>query len=100
MKTETTRLARGMHYCTAADASGWHAADEKGLAMTSIQLTEREIQVLQCLAEDLSAKEIAARLNISAKTVEFHKRNMLRKLQVRGKIALVRYAIRQNLIAP
>lgn len=60
----------------------------------------REIEVLRCIAEDLSSKEAAAKLNISNKTVEFHKQNIMRKLGLRGKAALVRYAIRENLIQP
>jgi len=64
------------------------------------ELTEREREVLKCVAEGLSTKETAARFEISARTVETHRANLMRKLGVRSVAQLVRIAIREGLIGP
>jgi DNA-binding NarL/FixJ family response regulator len=51
------------------------------------------------LAEGLSVKEIAARLNLSVKTVDAHKTNLMKKINVHDRTELVRYAIQNKLIA-
>ena len=54
--------------------------------------------MLKRIAEGSSTKEIAARLDISARTVESHRANLMRKLDVRSVAQLVRLAIREGLI--
>jgi DNA-binding CsgD family transcriptional regulator len=61
-------------------------------------LTPRQLEVVKLVAEDLCAKEIAERLGISRKTIEFHKEALKRKLGVRGTAGITRYAIRNGLI--
>ncbi|WP_219413241.1 response regulator transcription factor [Pseudonocardia nigra] len=61
------------------------------------RLTEREADVLRLVVEGLTARQIAGRLVLSPRTVENHVQNMLRKLQVSGRAALVRYAIEHGL---
>jgi DNA-binding NarL/FixJ family response regulator len=63
-------------------------------------LTDRERQVLRLVAEGLASKEIAARLDISARTVETHRANLMRKLDVRSIAMLVQLAIREGLVGP
>jgi DNA-binding NarL/FixJ family response regulator len=63
-------------------------------------LSSREREVLQLIAEGLSAKEIAADLGISTKTVEAHRTSVMRKLGARKATELVRYALRHGLIEP
>ncbi len=63
-----------------------------------VSLTPREQQVMRLLAEGLSPKEIAERLFISAKTVENHRTNITRKLDLHSTMELVRYAARLGLI--
>jgi DNA-binding NarL/FixJ family response regulator len=63
-------------------------------------LTPRELEVLKLIAEALTSKEIAATLFISAKTVERHRANILKKLGMRDRVELTRYAIRRGLIQP
>jgi DNA-binding NarL/FixJ family response regulator len=63
-------------------------------------LTGREREVVQLLAEGQSNKEIAASLNISVKTVEAHRTNVMRKLQLDSLADLVRYAVRNHIVAP
>ena len=56
-------------------------------------VTERETEVLRLMAIGHSNKDIAAALNISVKTVEVHKANAMRKLGLRGRTDVVRYAV-------
>lgn len=61
-------------------------------------LTTREKEVLKVLAEGSSVKEIAGGLNLSVKTVEAHKFNLMRKLDIHNKAQLVQYAIQKKII--
>jgi len=61
-------------------------------------LTTREKEVLKLLAEGNSVKEIAGSLNLSVKTVEAHKFNLMRKLDIHNKAQLVQYAIQKKII--
>jgi DNA-binding NarL/FixJ family response regulator len=61
-------------------------------------LSSREREVLKMLAEGLSVKEIAYRLKLSVKTVEAHKYNLMKKLDVHDRTELVKYAIQKKLI--
>jgi DNA-binding NarL/FixJ family response regulator len=60
------------------------------------QLTEREQEVLRYIALGYSNKEIGERLDLSVKTVEAHKANALKKLDMHSRIDIVRYAILQG----
>lgn len=62
------------------------------------QLTLREREVFLLIAEGLTTKEIARRLDISVKTAENHRGRVLAKLDVRNTAELVRYALRKGLI--
>jgi DNA-binding NarL/FixJ family response regulator len=61
------------------------------------ELTAREREVLQLVAEGKSAKEIAAILSISPKPVTFHKTNLMEKLGVHNTAGLTRHAMRRGL---
>ena len=60
-------------------------------------LTEREREVLQLLAEGKTAKQIAAVLGVSAKTVETHRQHIMTKLKIDNVAGLTKYAVRQGL---
>lgn len=62
-------------------------------------LTSREREVLQLIAEGKSTKDIAARLYVSAKTVETHRRNIMQKLGFDSIAELTKYAIREGIIS-
>ena len=66
----------------------------------SDELTPREQEVVKLVAEAHTNKEIAAILHLSEKTVENHRSNAMRKLGMRDRVELVRYAIRKGLIEP
>jgi len=59
-------------------------------------LTDREAEVLRLIASGYGNKEIAGRLGLSAKTIEAHKANAMRKLDLNGRIDIVKYAILQG----
>jgi DNA-binding NarL/FixJ family response regulator len=61
------------------------------------QLTEREMEVLRLVAKGMSARQVAARLVLSHRTVQNHVQNTLRKLQLHNRVELTRYAIEQGL---
>jgi len=61
-------------------------------------LTKREREILKLLAEGKSVKEIASSFDLSVKTVEAHKFNLMRKLDIHNKAQLVQYAIQKKII--
>ena len=76
-----------------------HGGDPAGKGGLSL-LTERELQVLQLVAEGRTSKEVAAALGMSVKTAESHRGSVMRKLEVHKASELVRLAIREGLITP
>src|SRR4051812_13289318 len=60
------------------------------------ELSDREASVLRLIASGYSNKEIAGQLSLSVKTVEAHKANAMRKLGLRGRIDIVKYAVLQG----
>jgi len=63
------------------------------------RLTPREREIVQLLAEGKSNKDVAAILGISLKTAETHRAAVMKKLELDGLAALVRYAIRNNIVS-
>lgn len=60
-------------------------------------LTDREIEILQAIAEGGTTKEIASRLSISVKTVETHRQQLMEKLDMHSIAELTKYAIREDI---
>jgi DNA-binding NarL/FixJ family response regulator len=70
----------------------------KGVRLIPAQeLTPREREVLQLLAEGLASKEIAARLEVAVSTIESHRKQIMDKLGLRSVAELTKYAIRTGL---
>ena len=94
-------VGRGEAFLTnAAERSiirDWMADDATGPA---IPLTPREEEVVKLIAEAHTNVQIAEILHLSEKTVESHRANVLRKLGMRDRVELVRYAIRRGLVEP
>ena len=113
LKTDTNRLLK-----TAIDSLGAHLSfftnkaseiiqngrhlpsDKPGESEIQSRLSPREREVVQLLAEGRSGKEVAAKINVSVKTVEAHRTNVMRKLNFHSVTELVRYAIRNEMILP
>jgi DNA-binding NarL/FixJ family response regulator len=64
----------------------------------SERLTDREREIVQLLAEGKTSKEVAAVLNISSKTAETHRANIMRKMEFHSVGEIVRYAVRNQII--
>jgi len=71
---------------------------ERSAASPTTLLTPREREVLQLLAEGLSMKEVGARLDITARTVAYHKYQMIGKLGLRTSADLVRFAVEHRIV--
>lgn len=69
-----------------------------GARSTSVELTPRQLEVLKMIAKGRSTKDIANSLEISAKTVETHRAQLMERLQIYDVAGLVRYAIRTGLV--
>lgn len=79
------------------------AADGRGFVIrfglvTAVDLTPREMEVVQLLAEGLSNKEIARALSVSPRTINFHLDNIYAKMGVRSRTETAVYALRQGWI--
>jgi len=72
-------------------------ARSPGAGPETPSLTERETEILRHVAKGLTAKQIAARLSLSHRTVENHVQATFRKLQVANRVELARYAIEHGL---
>jgi DNA-binding NarL/FixJ family response regulator len=66
--------------------------------MAAEELTSRQREIVQLLAEGSSAKEIAQKLDLSVKTVETHRAQIMQRLNIHDLPGLVRYAIRKGLV--
>jgi two-component system, NarL family, response regulator NreC len=97
-------VARGRPYIGAPLSDDslevWLARAKRADADPYDTLTGREREVLQLVAEGYSSTAIARRLAISARTAEAHRANVMRKLRLRNRAALIRYALSRGVLAP
>jgi two-component system, NarL family, invasion response regulator UvrY len=61
-------------------------------------LTDRETEILKLILDEISTNEIAQKLNLSKRTIDTHRRNIIRKTASSNVIALFKYALKNNLI--
>ncbi len=73
-----------------------HGPEVKACPSTD-QLTPREREVLQLVAEGLASKQIAARLNISVKTIDSHRHQIMERLNLHSVAELTKFAVREGL---
>jgi DNA-binding NarL/FixJ family response regulator len=85
----TPLIARGMIESLSKPAAA---------AQPEQQLTERQREVLRLLAEGKSMKEVAAALNLTVRTVAFHKYRMMHMLKIKSSAELVRFAVVQHIV--
>lgn len=71
-------------------------SDEK--ANSQVQLTSRELEVLQLIAQEMTNEEIGEKLFLSVNTIKSHRKNLLSKLEVRNTAGLVLYAVKHDLL--
>ncbi len=94
-------VASGQTYLSPAIADtvvqGYVHGPEAKAKPSTDQLTPREREVLQLVAEGLASKQIAAKLNISVKTVDSHRHQIMERLNLHSVAELTKFAIRQGL---
>jgi two-component system response regulator NreC len=81
---------------TARVTAGFLGREGRAENKPGATLSQREAEVLRLIASGYSNKEIASRLSLSVKTVEAHKANAMRKLDLNGRIDIVKYALLQG----
>ena len=81
---------------TARVTAGFLGREGRAGGRGTTAITEREAEVLRLIASGYSNKEIAQQLDLSVKTVEAHKANAMRKLDLNSRIDIVRYAMLQG----
>lgn len=77
---------------------GTTASGDDRPADSTLRLTARQREIVQLLAEGKSSKEVATELEISVKTAETHRANIMRRLECHSVTELVRYAVRNHII--
>jgi DNA-binding NarL/FixJ family response regulator len=95
-------VLRGKSYLSpliARDTVDFLLRQDKKLVEEANKLTERQREVLQLLAEGKCMKEVAGVLNVTPRTVAFHKYRIMEVLNAKSNAELVQYAIRHHLIA-
>ena len=75
-----------------------HQKEKSGASVLPEQLTRREREILQLIAEEYTNPEIAEKLFISPRTVDTHRRNLILKLNAKNTAGLVRYVIKYELV--
>jgi len=99
--TAIHEVMRGHSYITPLITEGLVGAlmhgEERGPGQ---ELTPRQREVLQLLAEGRSMKEVAGLLNLSTRTVAFHKYRMMEQLKVKSNAELVQYAVKHHIVGP
>ncbi len=110
LETEPGELVHGLRSAAAGlayvspEASHFlsrEASDDDGLGSErrTARLSRRELEIVQLLCEGLSAKQVARRLHLSAKTVENHRYHVYRKCGIESMAGLMRHAIQHGLVS-
>ncbi len=93
------KVLKGSIYLTPAVAMPSLDSRVTKMRTPLMRLTPRQREVLQLLAEGKSPKEIAVLLSVSVKTVEFHKTQLMEKLDLHSTLALAKFAIAEGLVS-
>jgi DNA-binding NarL/FixJ family response regulator len=98
-------VLKGQHYMTPVITkdvlqSALKPLEPPPLKTALSRLTLRQREVLQLVAEGKGTKEIAALLNVSVKTVEFHKSRLMEQLDLHSTAELIKYALAEGMVAP
>lgn len=94
------QVSKGVAYLSPEVSQTLVEVYRSGGQILSEPLTARERQVLQLVAEGKTTKEVASLLDVSVKTAETHRTNLMKKLDIHETAGLVRYAIRTGIIHP
>lgn len=81
-----------------AQAPGEDPCESQETAESALPLSKREIEIVRLIVNDIPSQEIADQLFISPRTVETHRRNIFKKLDIHSVVALTRFAVTHKLI--
>jgi len=99
LRTALDEVMRGRSYVTPLVTGGMvEALLDHGKGPQPVELTPRQREVLQLLAEGRSMKEVATVLNLTPRTVAFHKYEMMKQLGITSTAELIQYAVRQHIV--
>jgi DNA-binding NarL/FixJ family response regulator len=99
LSTALDEVMRGRSYVTPLVTGGMlETLIDAGSIAPPADLTPRQREVLQLLAEGRSMKEVAAVLNLAPRTVAFHKYQMMKQLGITSSAELIQYAVRQHIV--
>ncbi len=97
-------VIQGKYYLTPAIARMY--TDTQGEAMGCFddfpkfnRLSKKELEILQLVAEGLTTREMAEKLSVSVKTIESHRRNLMKKLNIFSVAGLTKFAIKEEIIS-
>ncbi len=93
-------VAGGVYYCPETSRLLRESLIQTPKTLQKSTLSKRETDVLQLVGEGYSSKEIASLLGISVRTIEAHRSNIMRKLELRSATDMVRAAVKFNLVTP
>ncbi len=85
-----TYFSKDIFHYIVANLQAPEATVKKPAKLLGLKLSERELEILKCIAEEMTNKEIAQKLYISPRTVDTHRRNLLQKLNVKNTAGLVK----------
>jgi DNA-binding NarL/FixJ family response regulator len=95
-------MAKGFHYSDIVTGRLIHSIqqmdDEDNHMKAMLKLTEREIEFLKLAATEMTYKEIAAEMHLSPRTIDGYRDDLFLKLNVRSRVGLVLYAIKQGIV--
>lgn len=87
------------YFCDAIKDKMLTSFSENGTTENSVaQITKRELEILKLVVKEFTTKEISEQLTISVNTIDTHRKNIMKKLNVKNTIGLVKYAIRNDLV--
>ena len=90
-------LSKGFHYSEIVTGSLIHAVSQPGMNKQTDHLSERELEFLKWASTELTYKEIAREMKLSPRTIDGYRELLFEKLNVRSRIGLVLYAIRNKI---
>ena len=96
--TSIREVMQGRSYVTPLITQGLVGTLVHAEKRKPVELTARQREVLQLLAEGHSMKEVATQLNVAPRTVAFHKYQMMEQLNVKSTAELVQYAVKHNIV--
>lgn len=95
------KIAEGRHYIRPDVAEQLALGSmQGGVSVPHERLSDREFEVFRLIASGVSVTDIAARLNLSPKTISTHKANLMQKMDMQNQSELIRYAIKYSVAEP